>query len=559
MPAPRSKFAPALAAGLLLAAAAGADWFEDATSAAGLDFTYVNGAEGRFWFPEIMGGGAAILDYDGDGRYDVYLAQGGEIGPGIGPDKRTLGDRLFRNVTETGGPPRFEDVTERARIDARGYAQGVTVGDYDGDGDTDVYVLNFGPNQLWRNDGDGTFTDVTETAGVGDPAWSVSGAFADLDGDGLPELFVVNYVDYTIETHRDCRAAGSSRLDYCSPSAYEFALDTLYRNTGDGRFEDASEAAGITDDPQPGLGVVTADFDGDGRIDVYVANDGEPNHFWLNQGDLTFIDEALLAGNAVNGAGSAEAGMGVAAGDYDRNGALDLFVTHLVRETNTLYANDGTGWFTDVTARSGLGTASLPKTAFGTAFADLDLDGWLDLLIVNGGVTIEADLAAADDPFPYHQTDQLFANREGRFVDVTAEAGPALEASHVGRGAAFGDLDNDGHIDVVAANNNGPAKLLRNVAGKDRKWLGLVLADEDGHALTHARVWLLDAEGEPDWLHRARTDGSYGSANEPRVVLGLGAVAGERSVRVEWPDGASERFDGLEPDRYHTLRRGTGN
>lgn len=558
MPATRAKLTSILIASLLLSPAARADWFEDATSAAGLDFTYVNGAEGKFWFPEIMGGGAAILDYDGDGRYDLYLVQGGAIGPGIDPGDRKNGDRLFRNVTEPGGPMRFEDVTESARIDARGYGQGVTVGDYDGDGDPDLYVLNFGPNQLWRNNGDGTFTDVTGSAGVGDPAWSVSGAFADLDGDGLPELYVVNYVDYDFEKHRDCRAAGSSRLDYCSPSAYHFAVDTLYRNLGDGRFEDASDAAGIRRDPQPGLGVVTADFDGDGRIDVYVANDGEPNHFWLNQGGLRFVDEALLAGNAVNAAGSAEAGMGLAAGDYDRNGALDLFVTHLVRETNTLYANDGTGWFTDVTARTGIGTPSLPKTAFGTAFADLDLDGWLDLCIVNGGVTIEADLAATDDPFPYHQTDQLFANREGRFVDVTAEAGPAFEQSHVGRGAAFGDLDNDGRVDVVAANNNGPAKLLRNVAGGGRHWLGLLLVDEEGHSLTHARVWLLDDDGEAAWLHRARVDGSYGSAHEPRVVFGLGAATVARGVRVEWPDGSSERFDGLTPDRYHTLRRGTG-
>ena len=554
-----SRLKPALALiAVLLPALAGADWFEDATEAAALDFEYVNGAEGKFWFPEIMGGGAAILDYDGDGRYDVYLVQGGAIGPEVGPGDRELGDRLFRNVTEAGGPIRFEDMTGSARIDARGYGQGVAVGDYDGDGDPDVYVLNFGPNQLWRNDGDGTFTDVTEAAGVGDSGWSVSASFADLDGDRLPELFVVNYVDYSFDTHRDCRAAGSSRLDYCSPSAYAFARDTLYRNLGKGRFEDASISAGIADDVQPGLGVVTADFDGDGRIDVYVANDGEPNHLWLNQGGLAFVDEALLAGNAVNAGGSAEASMGVDAGDYDRNGALDLFITHLVRETNTLYANDGTGWFTDVTARSGIGTASLPKTGFGTAFADLDLDGWLDLFVVNGGVTIEADLAAADDPFPYHQTDQLFANREGRYVDVTAEAGAVLEQSHVGRGAAFGDLDNDGHVDVVAANNNGPAKLLRNVAGAGRAWLGLVLADEAGRALTHARAWLLDEDGNDAWMNRARADGSYASANDPRIVFGLGETAGARSVRVEWPDGTRERFDALETNRYHTLRRGTG-
>ncbi|MEO1319621.1 MAG: CRTAC1 family protein [Pseudomonadota bacterium] len=539
--------------------AANADWFEDATGTAGIAFDHVNGATGDFWFPEIMGGGAAILDYDGDGRYDVYLVQSGDIGPAVDQSGRKAGDRLLRNVTEKGGAMRFEDVTERARIDARGYGQGVAVGDYDGDGDADIYVLNFGPNQLWRNNGDGTFEDVTKQAGVGDPGWGVSAAFADLDGDALPELFVVNYVDYQFDTHRECRAAGSSRRDYCSPSVYPFNRDTLYHNRGDGRFEDISEAAGVADDPQPGLGVVTADFNDDGHIDVYVANDGEPNHFWLNQGDLTFIDDALLAGNAVNAAGSAEAGMGVDAGDFDRNGALDLFVTHLVRETNTLYANDGTGWFSDVSAQSGVGAPSLPKTAFGTAFVDLDLDGWLDLFVVNGGVTIEADLAATDDPFPYHQTDQVFANRQGRFVDVTADAGRVLTESHVGRGAAFGDLDNDGLVDAVAANNNGPAKLLRNVAGTGQAWLGLELVDAEGRTQVHATVWLLGDDGSDLWLHRARTDGSYASASDSRVVLGLGATAGAQSVRVIWPDGASERFDELTPNRYHRLQRGDGS
>ncbi|MEM8626712.1 MAG: CRTAC1 family protein, partial [Pseudomonadota bacterium] len=312
------------------------------------------------------------------------------------------------------------------------------------------------------------------------------------------------------------------------------------------------------DDPQPGLGVVAADFNADGHIDLYVANYGEPNHFWLNDGDANFLDEALLAGNAVNGAGAAEAGMGVDAGDYNRDGAFDLFITHLVRETNTLYENDGTGWFSDVTSQSGLGTPSLPKTGFGTAFADLDLDGWLDLFVTNGGVTIEANRGGADDPFPYHQTDQLFANRNGRFVDVTAEAGTVFTDAKVGRAAAFGDLDNDGRIDIVVANNNGPVQLLHNVAGADHQWLGLDLRDGDGRAQTQALVWLLDTDGAPEWLHRSRTDGSYAAANDPRVVMGLGTDTSARDIRVLWPDGTSEQFNALKPGRYHILRQGTG-
>lgn len=547
--------------GLISAGAHGA-WFEDQTQAAGIDFRYLNGAEGRFWFPEIMGGGAAALDFDGDGRQDLYLVQGGAIGPGIDRSVRQAGDRLLRNVTEPGGALRFVDVTGSAGIDARGYGQGVAIGDVDRDGDADIYVLNFGPNELWRNNGDGTFSNVTDAAGVGDPGWSVSASFADLDGDGLLDLYVINYVDYAFDRHRDCRAAGSGRLDYCSPSAYAPASDRLYRNLGDGSFADVSESAGISPYPQPGLGVITADFDRDGRLDVYVANDGEPNQLWLNQGEMRFVDDALLAGNAVNAGGAAEAGMGVDAADFDRNGALDIFLTHLVRETNTLYANDGKGWFTDVTAAKGLGTPSLPKTGFGTAFVDFDLDGWLDLFVVNGGVTIEADRAAAGDPFPYHQTDQLFRNEKGRFTDLSAAAGAALAEPHTGRGAAFADFDNDGRVDIVTANNNGPAKLLRTVAGdvadRVRGWVGLTLQDGQGRMTTHAEVWLLNDDGEPHWLHRSRTDGSYASANDARIVFGLPGGAGEVGVQVNWPDGLKERFTGLTTGRYHAVRRASG-
>ncbi|MBY6204054.1 CRTAC1 family protein [Halomonas denitrificans] len=565
---PRSPV-PALFAALTVAAAATAApanassaWFADVTAEAGLDFEYVNGAEGRFWFPEIMGGGAALLDYDGDGRLDLYLVQGGRFGPEATPADRSHGDRLYRNVTEPGGPIRLADVTGEAGIDARGYGQGVAAADYDGDGDTDLYVLNVGPNQLWRNNGDGTFSDVTETAGVGDPRWSVSASFADVTGDGRLDLLVVNYVDWSFEGHRDCRAAGSSRLDYCSPSAYPPAPDALFVNLGDGTFRDASDAVGLSGAAQPGLGAVAADFDDNGRVDLYVANDGTPNQYWLNPGDGRWVDEAFLAGNAVNASGAAEAGMGVDAGDHDRDGDLDLFVTHLVRETNTLYRNDGQGWFTDATASSGLGPPSLPKTGFGTAFVDFDRDGRLDLFVANGGVVSDGEddgpPVEGDRSWPYHQTDQLFAGGDDRFRDATAGAGPALQVERTGRGAAFGDLDNDGRVDVVVANNRGAAQLLHNVTDAGPRWIGVDLRDADGgRDALPASVRVISPDGLT-LAARARSDGSYASANDPRAVLALGEHAGPVELEVRWPDGQRERFAGLEVDVYHELVRGQG-
>jgi hypothetical protein len=539
------------------------DWFIDVTEDAGVDFEHVNGAEGRFWFPEIMGGGVALFDYDGDGRTDLYLTQGGRFDPETAAKDREHGDRLYRNVTETGAPIRFVDVTEASGIDARGYGQGVAAADYDGDGDVDLYVLNVGDNQLWRNDGNGRFTEVTAEAGVNDPRWSVSASFADINGDGHLDLMVVNYVEWSFSSHRDCRSAGSSRLDYCSPSAYPPAADSLFINNGDGTFRDVSGPVGLLDDPQPGLGVVAADFNDDGRIDLYVANDGEPNHYWLNQGTEDglprFLEDAFLAGNAVNGGGSAEASMGVDAGDFDNDGAIDLFLTHLVRETNTLYRNDGSGWFTDVTSQRGLGAPSLPRTGFGAAFADLDRDGGLDLYIANGAVVLETDLAAAGDPWPYHQADQLFVLRNGSYADFTNRAGAVFTASHTGRGAAFGDLDNDGRIDVVVGNNRGAPQLLRNVTPDEHHWIGVALAGDTAQgALLPARVERLDDEGAVRATLRVRSDGSYASANEPRAVAGLGDQGRAVVLRVRWPDGTRERFAALEVDRYHVLVRGEG-
>ena len=553
-----------VASGLFYSIAPAADWFEDVTEAVGVDFTYDPGIGGEFYFAEIMGGGVALFDYNNNGLLDIYLVQAGEIGEGIGPEQRTRSDRLFRNDStqnENGEwVLRFTDVTEQSGIDARGYGMGVAVGDYSNNGYPDIYLLNFDANQLWRNNGDGSFTDVTEQAGVGEPRWSVSASFADLDGNGHLDLVVANYVDFSIEGHRACHAAGSGRRDYCSPSAYNGISDTLYRNLGDGRFADLSEQSGLAGAPGHALGVVVADFNDDGRPDIYVANDGSPNFFWINQGDWRFEDDAFLAGNAVNSDGAAEAGMGVDAGDYNRSGREDIFITHLKRETNTLYRNDGQGWFSDVTSVSGLGSPSLAYTGFGTAWLDIENNGWLDIIAVNGAVTEEESLAEAGDAFPYHQTNQIFHNQQGqRFTDASERGGEAFKASHVSRGAAFGDINNNGRIDLVIANINGPARILINQAEPDNHWLGLrLLTGDPARDALGAVVWLLDEEGEREQQRRSRSDGSYASANDPRVVFGLAAEGDARSIRVRWPDGSVERFEQLESDQYHNILQGSG-
>lgn len=540
------------------------DWLVEVTDEAGIRFHYAHGGNGEYYFPEIMGAGIGVLDADGDGLMDLYLVQGGDIGPGITPAQRKQGDRLLLNRGQRGSDGRwnwkFEDATDRSGIRAHGYGMGVAVGDIDGDGDDDLYVLNFGANQLWRNDGKGRFTDITESAGVGDARWSVSASFADLDGDGLPELYVANYVDYDFDKHKRCRSPGGGETDYCSPSAYLPVADALYRNLGGGRFEDISQASGIASQRGPGLGVVAFDVNGDGRRDLYVANDGKPNFLWINQGGLRFVDDAVLAGAAVNADGAAEAGMGIAVADIDGNGHEDLLVTHMRNESNTLYLGVGQGWFEDRTARSGLAASSLMFTGFGTAFLDLDLDGWEDLYIANGAVIIEPEPPAGERAFPYLQTDQVYlhngkAGDAAAFIERSAQAGAALQVRGVTRGLALADFDNDGRVDIALGQINGPARVLAHRGGKDRHWLGIELRDAKGQRSDGAVVVL---QGERGALRRSRRDGSYASAQDPRVVFGLGAGQGDSSVEVHWPDGSKERFEGLSADRYHTLQAGKG-
>lgn len=543
------------------------DWFEDRTLKSGINFRHVNGMTGDFHFPEILGSGAALFDLEGDGDLDLYLVQSGLFDVAdrhalIFADdaKAAQGDRLYRNDTPVDSPDawRFTDVTASAGIADDGYGFGVASGDLDNDGDLDLYITQLGANRLLRNNGDGTMTDITAASGTAGDAWSTSAAFFDFDRDGLLDLYVTNYVVYTHGDEPNCYAKSSAK-DYCGPDAFTAAVDRLYRNRGNGRFEDVTARIKGTDLRGAGLGVIAADFDLDGWLDIYVANDGDANFLLLNQAGESFRDEALLSGTAVNGVGAAEASMGVTAADFDGDGDEDLFMTHLMGETNTLYVNDGNLVFEDRTDRFGLGAASRRYTAFGTLWFDYDLDGWLDLLVLNGAVRVPGDYSGQRSKYPLDEPNQLFHNRDGlRFDEVTSMAGSIFKRSHVSRGAAFGDLDNDGDVDVVLVNNQGPVELLANRFPNPGHWLGMQLLGPHGgrHALG-TRVAVLIPARKPIW-RTVRTDGSFLSAQDPRLLVGLGSHDGAVKVRVEWLTGQPELFDVAAVDRYVSFKQGKG-
>jgi predicted nucleotidyltransferase len=541
--------------------------FDDVAKSAGIDFTHFNGMTGHFTIAEITGQGAGLVDFDGDGDLDVYLVQGRLLGKemseavfpwrGAEPPK----DRLYRNdlvVNKDGSRTlRFTDVTRKSGIDASGYGMGVATGDYDNDGDIDLYITNLGSNHLYRNRGDGTFEDVTKHAGVDDPRWSTCSAFVDYDRDGDLDLFVSNYVDFETAPTRECYA-GSSARDFCGPDAYNPVPDRLFRNRGNGTFEDVTLASGISKEFGAGFGVVAADYNLDGWIDVYVANDGDPNQLWINNGDGTFRNEALWAGAAINSEGSAEASMGVDADDFDEDGDDDIFITHIMEETNTLYVNDGTGLFEDRTGATGLASISLGKTGFGTGWFDFDNDGWLDLLVLNGAVRAIAERVRAGDSYPLGQPNHLLRNTgKGTFEAASDRAGETFPLIEVSRGAAFGDIDNDGDTDVLVANNNGPTRLLINQVGNQNHWVGFRLLNQEiSRDAFGARVQLVLQDGSSRW-RRVRTDGSFCSSRDPRVLIGLGSNTKIKEVRVTWPSGLKEAWRDPAVDRYTTLREGT--
>jgi hypothetical protein len=555
-------------------------WFVDRATDTGLRFSYFNGMAGDFYFPEMLPGGVAVLDYDNDGDLDVYFAQGRMLGDAktvteaiIQPASVPLKGRLFRNdlqVNQDGTRTlHFMDVTEQSRIDAPGYGMGVAAADFNNDGCTDLYATNFGRNQLFRNNCDGTMADVSKESGTDLSGWSVSAAFLDYDRDGWLDLYVGNYVDWDIQTDRKCTGLTGKR-DYCTPAVYRPLRDRLFHNNRNGTFTDVTATALPGGPFGPALGVSTADFDNDGWIDVYVANDARENVLWLNQRNGTFKNIGLLSGAALGADGKPKGSMGVDAGDFDNDGAEDLFTTQLPSEGNNLYRNVGSGLFEDLSAASGLGPLSRGYTGFGTAWLDVDNDGWLDILVANGA--IEAIKERREERFPYAERNLLFRNlRNGKFENVTPQAGAAFEALEVSRGAAFGDIDNDGDIDVVMANIHGPARLLVNTIGHRKHWVGLSLLGGSrrgapgsrsteagrGRHMLGARVEVI-RENAPTLWRRARSDGSYGSANDPRVLVGLGDATDKPTVRVHWPDGRREEWRAVAIDTWTVLTQGEG-
>ncbi len=507
---------------------------------------------GTYFLPEVMGAGVAFLDYDGDGDLDLLQARMPPPGRAGEPAPK----RLYRQ--EPGGV--FADVTRQARLSDTAFGQGLAVADADNDGDVDLYFANYGRDSFWLNAGDGTFRDATARAGIADERWSAAATFCDYDRDGWLDLYVVRYL--RVDYRGPCRAS-SGAPDYCGPATFDGVADSLYRNAGDGTFTDVSAAAGILPADggrkAKGLGVVCLDLSGDGWPDFFVANDGEANHLWVNRRDGTFVEQGVERGVAVNRHGRAEASMGVAVGDVEGNGRLDLLLTHLSLENNTLYSG-GAGTFADRTVEAGMTEHDLPYTGFGCALFDFDHDGDLDFAVANGkvrGVTMESLAPAASFWERYAEPNQLFANDgAGRFADAAAEAGPFSAAVEVSRGLAVGDVDADGDLDLAVSNADNSLRIYRNdapppgshwllvraLAGK-RDALGAIVSVTAGGRRRSAVVL---------------PGASYQSSHDPRAHFGLGGAGFVDGIEVSWPDGRVERFPAGPADRELVLRSGAG-
>ena len=521
--------------------------FTEVTAQLGLGGIPESLADGTYALPEITGGGVALFDYDNDGDLDLLQIR---FPPPDRPDAPAP-NRLFQQQADG----RFQDVTATSGLGDPGHGQGVAVGDVDNDGDLDVYVTNFGRDAFYLNTGRGTFIDATTKSGFSGTHWSTSAAFIDYDRDGDLDLYIVHYVQF--DPTIPCNELNAAPV-YCGPQNFQAAGDTLYRNNGGGTFTDVTTEAGITS-PGKGLGVVCADLTGDGWIDFYVANDGEVNQLWMNRGDGSFVDEAVMRGVGFNAYGQTEASMGVAAGDVNGDGRFDLFMTHLKDETNTLYIATEYGMFADESDVSGMGAIDLPYTGFGCGLFDYDNDGDLDLALVNGRVKRARTLeGAAGSKFwqRYAEPNLLFQNDgSGHFRDASLLAGDFAAQLEVSRGLAFGDIDNDGDMDVVVGNLNG-VRLFRNDAPAPKAHWLLVRAMDGSRDAIGAVVTVVTPKQR--FVRLLLSSFSYASSSDLRVHFGLGHISKISTIEVTWPDGRREGFKAESVDRELTFHQGTG-
>jgi hypothetical protein len=536
-------------AALLIAAPVVPVTFSDVTAASGIKFRHVNGAFGKKYLPETLGSGCAFLDFDNDGWQDVLLINSMPWPSRQGPPAYPALYRNNHNGT-------FTDVTRQAGLAVQMYGLGVAAADYDNDGNIDIYITALGANHLFRNLGGGRFKDVTSTAGVGDPGFSTSAMWFDYDRDGKLDLFVANYVQWTAETDLYCTLDGKTK-SYCTPESYKGQSATLYRNRGDGTFEDVTRKAGLYDPSSKALGVALIDVDADGWPDIFVANDTQPNKLYRNRHDGTFVDQGMTAGVAFNEAGVARAGMGVDAADYDGSGRQAIIIGNFSNEMMALYANEGNGLFIDEAPSSTIGQASLLTLTFACFFFDADLDGLLDIFAANGHVS--DDINHVQPKVTYAQPAHLFRNLGGKkFENVSTKYGTALQQRVVARGAAYGDFDNDGDLDLLITTNNGPARLLRNDGGNRNHMLRVkAIGTESNRDGIGAKVRVTTESGS---VRQAmmKTGSSYCSQSELPLTFGLGTSTSVKSIEITWPNGKLERLPGTTADQVVTVQEGKG-
>lgn len=515
--------------------------FAEIAGSVGIDFVYDTGRKHQSLMVESTGGGSGWLDYDADGSWDLYLVQGGDPTRDPGPDQPA--DRLYRNL----GNCRFLDVTSATGIDERRYGQGLAVGDYDNDGFDDLLVTNVGRNVLFHNQGDGTFLEAILASDRPATVWSTSAAWGDIDRDGDLDLYINNYVDYDPKHPKQCYLKNGKR-GVCHPKEVEPSPDEFFLNEGDGTFRECARATGLYGDGNRGLGVAIADFNNDGWPDIFVANDTTDNFLFINQQNGTFLEQARLLGCAVNVNGTPQANMGIAVGDYDSNGFLDLYVTHYTKEWNTLYQNLGPNGFHDVTAAAGLVAPTMDKLGFGAIMADFDLNGLQELFVANGHID---DLTA--EGIAYQMEPQLFGDQgNGDWSDIGAAAGEIFRKKHLGRSVASCDFDNDGDLDLSMAVQNDQSVLLRNDSTRGHG-LKLQFVCQTSNIRGIGTRVTIRSNGRR-WIQELAGGTSYCAAHQPVMIFGFGEATGPLDVEIQWPNGQVQTLAGVRMDQSLILR-----